>query len=168
MKRLMAMLLVVCLCWMAMSVPAMARAEESSGFPFDLTITEAANHSASTWYDNGISRATLTFMLTLDYLLATNEQAEDYDFGESYVGIDDDFLFVTIYKQTTSQTLYMMYIPGFATGYAFFFDSAESESIRKLVIEGILEETCEEWAFNDPADIFTVANLFSTFLKDSK
>lgn len=113
----------------------------ADGTVFKTQLTDGMDNSVSKWFGTSYNRATLTWLLIIDYMVAGNDISNIEITEDSYVAkMNDDVLMVVV--KTTSGQISMTYSPG---GGIAMFDTSDITS--SALIEAALEQTAGKGNF---------------------
>ena len=146
MKKVLSLILALC-----MLLACCALAESDDGIVYEPSLANAVGVSADEWFSTGENRALLTVLLGLEITSADGNYGLSDFVGDSYVGLNDDTLFVVMCGET--KDLIMVYQPSIGTAIYNFTDASGSANV-----DAALAESCADGHYvNDVDDLISVS-----------
>lgn len=140
MKKVLSLILALC-----MLLACCALAEFDDGTVYEPALANSIDVSADEWFSTGENRALLTVLLGLEITSADGSYGLSDFVGDSYVGLNDDTLFVVMCGD--AKDLIMVYQPSIGTAIYNFTDASGSANV-----DAALAETCADGHYLNSVD----------------
>lgn len=154
MKKLLSLILAIVL---VCAVAGCALADDN--IKLETKLTDGMDYTAAKWFDTSLNRATLTWMLIIDYMVAGNDIDEIALTEDSYVSRSADDVLMVIVKTVNKGQIAFGYKPG--NGFAMY---NKADIYSSAMIEAALEETVGSGNFykNSLTDLMSVGEMITS------